>query len=220
MDGDASTLAGSEALETLHGVVAGQPALDIDLEARVQQLCRDAVRRGLLSSAHDCSDGGLAVALAESCILGNLGATITARPEGRWDAAPLRRGPVPHPGLLDPTKTGALRRLATRHNVPVLRLGRVTADNHLRIARLLNVPLEDASKAWAKPSESCSGTSSRDATHPHPRRPPPHLRHTRALAFAHTRALPFVIPALSLRHSCEGRIQRGRAPFVLREIEV
>ena len=148
LDGDAATLAGSEALENLHGTVAGQPALDLDLEARVQRLTRDAIRRGLLSSAHDCSEGGLAVALAESCILGNIGATITARPEGRWDAALFGEAPSRILVSLDPTKTGALRRLATRHNVPVLRLGRTTGDNNLRIARLVNVALEDASQAW------------------------------------------------------------------------
>ena len=148
LDGDASTLAGSEALETLHGAVAGQPALDLDLEARVQRLTRDAIRRGLLASAHDCSDGGLAVALAESCILGGIGATITARPEGRWDAALFGEAPSRILVSLDPSKTGALRRLATRHKVPVLRLGRTTADNRLRIARLVNVPLEAASQAW------------------------------------------------------------------------
>ena len=140
LDGDASTLAGSEALETLHGTVAGQPALDLDLEARVQRLTRDAIRRGLLSSAHDCSEGGLAVALAESCILGGIGATITARPEGRWDAALFGEAPSRILVSLDPSKTGALRRLATRHKVPVLRLGRTTADAHLRIARLVNAP--------------------------------------------------------------------------------
>ena len=115
----------------------------------MQRLCRDAVRRGLLASAHDCSDGGLAVALAESCILGNLGATVTARPEGRWDAALFGEAPSRILVSLDPSKTGALRRLATRHNVPVLRLGRVGGDR-LRIGRLVNVPLEDASTTWGQ----------------------------------------------------------------------
>ena len=149
LDGDASTLAGSEALETLHGTVAGRPALDLDLEARVQRLTRDAIRRGLLSSAHDCSEGGLAVALAESCILGGVGATITAKPEGRWDAALFGEAPSRILVSLDPTKTGALRRLATRHKVPVLRLGR-TGGDRLRIARLVNVALGDAAKAWGQ----------------------------------------------------------------------
>ena len=49
------------------------PAIDIELESGVQRACRRAVREGVLRSAHDCSDGGLAVALAESCIAGGVG---------------------------------------------------------------------------------------------------------------------------------------------------
>ncbi|MCA1625648.1 MAG: phosphoribosylformylglycinamidine synthase subunit PurL [Acidobacteria bacterium] len=43
------------------------PKLDLDLEKRVQQTCSDLAEQMLLDSAHDCSDGGLAVAIAESC---------------------------------------------------------------------------------------------------------------------------------------------------------
>ena len=147
LESDAATLAGSEALEALHGIVGGRPALDMDLEARVQRVVRDAIRRGLLSSAHDCSDGGLAVALAESCVIGGVGATVTARPEGRWDAALFGEAPSRILISLPPAKTTALRRLAARHNVPVLRLGRTGGDK-VRIAHLVNVALEDASDAW------------------------------------------------------------------------
>ena len=114
----------------------------------MQRLTRDAIRRGILSSAHDCSEGGLAVALAESCILGGIGATITARPEGRWDAALFGEAPSRILVSLDPTKNGrppdAWPPATTS---PVLRLGRTTGDR-LRIARLVNLALEDASQAW------------------------------------------------------------------------
>src|SRR5260370_41641755 len=43
------------------------PALDLEAEASVQTACLRAAENGLLRSAHDCSDGGLAVALAECC---------------------------------------------------------------------------------------------------------------------------------------------------------
>lgn len=46
---------------------ANVPRLDLDLELKVQQVCLEAAEEGLLQSAHDCSDGGIAVALAESC---------------------------------------------------------------------------------------------------------------------------------------------------------
>ena len=85
--GDASSLAGSEYLELVHDKVAGRPTIDLDLEAAVQQVCRRAVAEGIVHSAHDCSDGGLAVALAESCITGNIGFTASFAMPGRWDAA-------------------------------------------------------------------------------------------------------------------------------------
>jgi phosphoribosylformylglycinamidine synthase II len=52
--------------------------LDLEMEARVHAAVRALIARGVLSSAHDCSDGGLFVALAECCLHGNIGATIDA----------------------------------------------------------------------------------------------------------------------------------------------
>ena len=49
------------------------PSLDLEAEQVVQIFVREAIRQGLLQSAHDCSEGGLAVAIAECCIAGGLG---------------------------------------------------------------------------------------------------------------------------------------------------
>jgi phosphoribosylformylglycinamidine synthase len=73
----------------LHGAQIGArpPALDLDAEVRVQALIRDLVRAGTARSAHDCSEGGLGVALAECCVAGGVGATLDATlGEGRADA--------------------------------------------------------------------------------------------------------------------------------------
>jgi phosphoribosylformylglycinamidine synthase len=60
-------LGGSEYLKTMHGLVAGDaPALDIAAEAALQRALLAAIRAGLVNSAHDPAEGGLAVALAES----------------------------------------------------------------------------------------------------------------------------------------------------------
>jgi len=53
------------------------PALDLDRERAVQRTVLDAAHEGILSSAHDCSEGGLAVCLAESCVAGQLGARVS-----------------------------------------------------------------------------------------------------------------------------------------------
>ena len=52
------------------------PAVDLDYEKRVQACCRHWIAEGLVESAHDVSDGGLAVCLAECCIGGGIGATV------------------------------------------------------------------------------------------------------------------------------------------------
>lgn len=72
-----TTLGASEYLATIHNTVAGRPPrVDFDLERRVQKVCREGIHAGSVRSAHDCAEGGLAVALAESCLAGNLGAEI------------------------------------------------------------------------------------------------------------------------------------------------
>jgi phosphoribosylformylglycinamidine synthase subunit PurL len=72
-----SPLGASEYLAAIHNTVAGKPpVVDFDLERQVQSACRHGIRQEWLKSAHDLSEGGLAVALAESCIGNGLGAEI------------------------------------------------------------------------------------------------------------------------------------------------
>ncbi|MDY6939615.1 MAG: phosphoribosylformylglycinamidine synthase subunit PurL [Cyanobacteriota bacterium] len=84
------SLGGSEYLASVHGIVAGKPpTVDFDLERRVQAACRHGIAEGWVQSAHDCAEGGLAVALAEACICGKLGAEVKISNEegsiNRWD---------------------------------------------------------------------------------------------------------------------------------------
>lgn len=69
------TFGGSEYLSLIYGQEVGKPpVLDIDAEKRLQAFLRDAIAQGFLKSAHDISEGGLAVALAECSIVSGLGA--------------------------------------------------------------------------------------------------------------------------------------------------
>ncbi len=70
-------LGGSEYLASVHQTVAGKPPkIDFDVERKVQAVCRHGIRSQWIQSAHDLSEGGLAVALAESCIGNNFGANV------------------------------------------------------------------------------------------------------------------------------------------------
>jgi phosphoribosylformylglycinamidine synthase len=150
----------SEYLEVAHGLVAGHvPALDLDREAGVQALCREAIAQGLLRSAHDCSDGGLAVALAESCS-GPFGLSaddaasdapvIGARvvlPEAwralRPDAALFGESQSRIVVSLAPEHWADLHMLARRQGVPVYHLGE-TGGDHLTIAPYVDLTLQEA----------------------------------------------------------------------------
>ena len=85
-------LGGSEYLSIVHELEKGEPpTLDLPLEKRVQESCQELIRRGLVRSAHDCSEGGLAVALAECCF--NTRRGVGARVE-------LKRGSIREDALL------------------------------------------------------------------------------------------------------------------------
>jgi len=88
-DSDLVTLGGSEYLASIHHQIAGEPPhADLDLESQVQATCRHGIQQGWIHSAHDCAEGGIAVALAESCISGQRGANIQVQSSTehlRWD---------------------------------------------------------------------------------------------------------------------------------------
>ncbi len=129
-------LGGSEYLKTLHGRIEGlPPRLDLDQEKAVQAFIRDAAARKRLRSAHDLSEGGLAVALAESLFgpLGEtVGATVSLECPGRVDALLFSEGASRI--LLSVAKEHAeeLEALADDHGVALSRLG-ITGGDRLRV---------------------------------------------------------------------------------------
>ena len=101
-------LAGSEYLHLMHGMTAGRPRIDLELERRTQQACRQAIAAGLIRSAHDCSDGGLLTALAESSILGGIGFRLATPPPFPPDSPARDAASIPaNPPTLDASPTPA-----------------------------------------------------------------------------------------------------------------
>ena len=126
-------LGGSEYLKVVHGLEVGRPpALDLVHEQAVQQVCLEAIQAGGVSSAHDCADGGLAVALAESCATTPkawLGATLTLPGEMRPDALLFGESASRIVVSVQPNRAESVRAIARRHGVPCVELGVVGGDH-------------------------------------------------------------------------------------------
>jgi phosphoribosylformylglycinamidine synthase II len=145
------SLAASSYLQVIHGQLTGRPpAVDLALERLVQAFLREAIAAGLVSAAHDLSDGGLAVAAAECCLAGGRGARLTlpagsARTDRLLFAEGGARVLVAVPASCDTGWRQALDRAGAA--VPAQRLGEVEVAAALTIVRgeqvLLQVPVAD-----------------------------------------------------------------------------
>ena len=139
---------GSEYLVSIHGVVSGQaPPIDLDMEVRVQSVCRELIRAGLIRSAHDCAQGGLAVALAESAIAGGIGFQADLPGEGRADALLFGEGQSRIAISLPERSLQAVSAIADDSGVPCSVIGRVRGDV-LALGDKVSVPLASARRAW------------------------------------------------------------------------
>ena len=148
-----ASLGATEFLEVEHGLVAGRPGLDLEAEARVQSFVRAAVERRLLRSAHDVSDGGLAVAVAESCILGKVGADLQLESPARADAVLFGEAPARVVVSVDPKDLPTFGAAATEAGVPVFRMGSV-GGSALRIpAAGIDLPVAQITNAWSSAVE-------------------------------------------------------------------
>ncbi|MBI2896032.1 MAG: phosphoribosylformylglycinamidine synthase subunit PurL [Deltaproteobacteria bacterium] len=128
------------------------PRLDLQRELAVQRLCLAAIREKIVLGAHDVSEGGLAVALAECCITGRtpIGARVPELP----DSLPAHRslfGEDPSRIVVSasPEDASALAALARGLGVPITRLG-TTGGEELVIGGSIRLPIADLLRAWEK----------------------------------------------------------------------
>jgi len=152
-------LGGSEYLARLHGTVQGMPpALDLERERALQRLIVQLIQGGTVQSAHDCAEGGLAIALAECTFdTGGLGVTADLPPAG--NAGPLE-GAATLFGesasrivvSTSPDQRDAVLAAAQAAGVPASVIG-VTGGDRIRIAvggaGAVNCAVADAELAWA-----------------------------------------------------------------------
>jgi phosphoribosylformylglycinamidine synthase len=140
-------LAGSEYLDLVHGKVEGHPSIDLDLEIRTQAVCREAIEAGLVASGHDVSDGGVAIAIAESAIIGGIGAEIYESPGDRWDAAMFGESQSRIILSVPADDVSRLEAMAAASNVPLTVIGNVGGSS-LKFGDAISLPLADADDAW------------------------------------------------------------------------
>jgi phosphoribosylformylglycinamidine synthase subunit PurL len=144
-------LGGTEYLKVVHGHVAGRPpALDLTREKAVDRVVMSAAQSGYLHSAHDCAEGGMLVALAECCLLGEMGVRCPGlRPEPplRLDAAFFGESPSRFIVSVPSRAMPEMQSLARRHNVELSLLGLAGGD-HLEFEGQLKLSVAELRQAW------------------------------------------------------------------------
>ncbi|NLO87182.1 MAG: phosphoribosylformylglycinamidine synthase subunit PurL [Firmicutes bacterium] len=140
---------GSEYLLSRTGDLAGPvPRVNLDLEARLCRLLPRAVAAGLVKAAHDVSDGGLAVTVAEMALAAGAGLKLSLPWPGRPDFWLFSESPGAVAVAVEPGDLAAFRELAREHGVPVAELGRVSAEPELVIGDLIRLSLAEMERAW------------------------------------------------------------------------
>ncbi|MBO6620429.1 MAG: phosphoribosylformylglycinamidine synthase subunit PurL [Balneola sp.] len=143
-------LGGTEYLKKIHGLTTGDaPELDIPFEVKLQESLLDAIKKGWIKSAHDISDGGLAIALAEKAIFSKKGVKVSVKDLAGTD----------HEVLFSEAQSGVLITLKPddlptvishfgQYEVPTHVLGTVTGDKKMVIEEVGSLDVEEMSEIY------------------------------------------------------------------------
>ena len=141
---------GSEYLNLIHGRVEGDvPNIDLEYEKMVQDSVLEGIRQGVIKSAHDISDGGLAIALAECCMAGgnNLGANIVISRKIRDDE--LLFGETQSAIIVTISESDLMRieEVSGKFQIPCETIGKVSG-NSLSINSFLDIAVSKLRKIY------------------------------------------------------------------------
>ena len=127
-------LAGSSFLQVCHGLCTGRPPqTDLALEQRVQKAVRSGIRAGQITAAHDVSDGGLLVAVAEMAIAAGCGVQLSVPSAGRLERLLFAEGGARVVVSVPEDSWPALQAALQQAGCPLQALGRVQADPQLQL---------------------------------------------------------------------------------------
>ena len=151
-------LGGSEYLQVCYGLEKGKvPEVDLEQESRLIEMLISLIEARLLKSCHDISEGGLAIALAESAIKGMIGFRV------QWDWGVRRKDRILFSEAsgrvvvsLDEKDLASLSSLATQYEIEFLELGRVGSDRMIWEEdgiEFVNLAVQDADRIWGEAIE-------------------------------------------------------------------
>jgi phosphoribosylformylglycinamidine synthase len=141
-------LGGSEFAEVVVGTISGRPpALDLDREGALHGLLVAAAGADLLTSAHDCSEGGLAIALAESAMAAGTGFAVTVPGDLPWYASLFSESASRAVVSVAPERATGLEDLAAAHGVACAPLGE-TGGPRMVFDTVFEVTVEEAARAY------------------------------------------------------------------------
>ncbi|MFZ3072118.1 MAG: phosphoribosylformylglycinamidine synthase subunit PurL [Thermodesulfobacteriota bacterium] len=143
-------LGGSEYLKIVHNMDRGMPpSIDMDIEKKAHDACREAVRSGILKSAHDLSEGGLAIALAEACFSPNglIGAVIEIKGGLRPDSLLFGESQSRVIISFGAKDLKEVERICLKHGAPFEVIGK-TGGRVLKINGFIETPIEKIFDAW------------------------------------------------------------------------
>ncbi|MBA7469172.1 Phosphoribosylformylglycinamidine synthase subunit PurL [subsurface metagenome] len=155
-------LGGSEYLKLIFGLKMGDsPQIDLEREKAVQRTCFEAIKAGLINSAHDCSEGGLAVTLAECCILNShqkIGAIIDLLPSHfpfslRTDSLFFGETQSRLVVSCRPEDFNQIRDLAHKNKAPLAKLGKIEGDKliiGMNGKKIIDIGLDELEKLWRR----------------------------------------------------------------------
>jgi phosphoribosylformylglycinamidine synthase len=155
----AQEFSSSEYSKSISGIVAGEPpAIDFAAEKRLIDCLAKLASAGAVQSAHDISDGGVAVTLAESCFADSgLGASVSVNENAPAEYALFSESGARCIVSVSPANLAAVLATARQYNVGARELGKVTRDAALRIEiqghAAIDSPLDDLRDVWANSLE-------------------------------------------------------------------
>lgn len=150
-------LGGSYYLKVIHRLEKGEPKIDLEKEKKIQEFCRQIIKKGLINSAHDCSEGGIAQTLAECCLLDeeNLIGVEINYPQQEIRKDSLLFGETQGRIIIScaPEKKRELEEYAKQAQIPLTLIGKVGGERFefkFNDEKLIDLDLNLMNKIWRR----------------------------------------------------------------------